>query len=175
MEGGRFWTGMLTGDDDHVAGLDDLSLPMTQETQLNHDLPFEVEQLDVQVQPSQGVERPRRTKRLAKRTKNFDPKEDLIVCSAWLNVRKDPINGANQSRGTFWSRVHAYFDKNKITTAVRIESSLMHRWLIIQFQVNNYCACYEAIERRNQSGKTIQDKVCFACFFHLVYLKTYIH
>jgi hypothetical protein len=74
---------------------------MTQETQLNHDLPFEVEQLDVQVQPSQGVERPRRTKGLAKRTENFDPKEDLIVCSAWLNVSKDPINRANQSRCTF--------------------------------------------------------------------------
>jgi hypothetical protein len=107
MEGGIFWTGMLMGDDDHVAGLDDLSLPMTQETQLNHDLPFEVEQLDVQVQPCQGVECPRRTKGLAKRTKNFDPKEDLNVYSAWLNVSKDPINGANQSRGTFWSRVHA--------------------------------------------------------------------
>jgi len=175
MEGGGFWTGFLTGDDAHVAGLDDLSLPMTQETLINHDLTFQAEQLGVQVQPSQGVKRRRTTKGLAKRTKNFDPKEDLIVCSAWLNVSKDPINGANQSRGTFWKRVHAYFEKNKKTTAVRTESSLMHRWLTIQYQVNKFCACHESIERRNESGKTIQDKVCFAPFLYLVYFKTYIH
>jgi len=43
MEGGGFWTGFLTGDDAHVAGLDDLSLPMTQETLINHDLTFQAE------------------------------------------------------------------------------------------------------------------------------------
>jgi hypothetical protein len=37
----------------------------------------------------------------------------------------------------------------------------MHRWLIIQKDVNKYCSCYEAIERRNQSGATIQDMVRF--------------
>jgi len=36
----------------------------------------------------------------------------------------------------------------------------MHMWLTIQLQVNKYCSCYEAIERRNQSGQTIQNKVC---------------
>ena len=36
----------------------------------------------------------------------------------------------------------------------------MHKWLTIQLQVNKYCSCYEAIERRNQSGQTIQNKVC---------------
>lgn len=35
----------------------------------------------------------------------------------------------------------------------------MHRWLTIQSQVNKYCCCYDKIERRNQSGKTIQDKI----------------
>jgi hypothetical protein len=180
MEGGGFWTGMLTGHDDHVAGLEDLTFPMTQGTQETHDFPVQVEELDVQVHPSQGVQRRGRTKGLAKRTKNFDPKEDIIVCSAWLNVSKDPINGANQSRTTFWSRVHAYFEKHKTTPAVRTESSLMHRWLTIQFQVNKYCACYEAIERRNQSGKTIQDKVSFALFFRFglfenIYSLTILH
>jgi hypothetical protein len=41
-------------------------------------------------------------------------------------------------------------------------------------QVNKFCACYEAIERRNQSGATIQDKVyfliCFICSFVLFFL-----
>jgi hypothetical protein len=56
----------------------------------------------------------------------------------------------------------------------------MHRWLTIQFQVNKYCACYEQIEGRNQSGKTIQDKVCYALFFRFglienIYSLTILH
>nr|TKW39025.1 hypothetical protein SEVIR_1G151900v2 [Setaria viridis] len=131
-----------------IAGLDDLTFSITQGTQDIHDFSFEVQQEDVEVQPTQGTERPRSTKDLCKRTKYFDPKENLVVCSyfdpkenlvvcsAWLNVSKDPIHKANQSRST----------------------SIMHRWLTILFQVNKYCSCYEAIERRNQSGLTIQEK-----------------
>jgi hypothetical protein len=100
MERGGFFTNMLTGDDDHVAGLEDLTFSMTQGTEGTYDLPAEVEQLDVQVQLSQVVEPHRRAKGLPKGTKNFDLKEDIVVCSAWLNVSKDPINGANQSRST---------------------------------------------------------------------------
>lgn len=44
---------MLTADDDHVAGLEDLTFPMTQGMEETHgDLPDEVEELDVQVQPT---------------------------------------------------------------------------------------------------------------------------
>ena len=38
--------------------------------------------------------------------KKFDPKEDKVVVSAWLNVSKDHVHGANQSRASFWSRIH---------------------------------------------------------------------
>ena len=39
----------------------------------------------------------------------------------------------------------------------------MHRWLTIQKDVNKFCSEYEKIERRNASGATIQDMVCFLC------------
>ena len=114
------------------------------------------------------------TQRDRRGQKNFDWKEDKVICSGWLNVSKDPINGANQSRSTFWSRVHAFFEEHKQTAAVRTESSIMHRWLTIQSQVNKYCCCYDKIERRNQSGKTIQDKIYNMCWIftliNLVYL-----
>jgi len=91
-----------------------------------------------------------------------------VVVSAWLNINKDPVHGANQSKGTFWSRIHTYFEENKTTPFLRTESSIMHRWMTILNQVNKFCACYEAIERRNQSGATIQDKVIvFLLFFFL--------
>ncbi|XP_066328941.1 glutathione S-transferase T3-like [Miscanthus floridulus] len=153
MEGDGFLTDiLLNGGDGDVAGLDDLNFPITQDTQSIHDLPSEVQEVHVEVQPS-------RSPKGSKRTKKFHYKEDEVVCSGWLNVSKDPINGANQSRSTFWSRVHAFFEKHKKTAVLRTESSIMHMWLTIQFQVNKYCSCYEAIERRNQSGTTIQDKI----------------
>jgi hypothetical protein len=146
MEGDGFLTDiLLNGCDGGVASMTDLNIPSTQ------DIPSEVE-----VQPSRGTKG-------SKRTKNFSSKEDEVVCSGWLNISKDPIHGVNQSRATFWSRVHAFFQEHmkehiKIKVA-RTESSVMHRWLTIQKEVNKFCSCYDAILRRNQSGSTIQDKV----------------
>ena len=38
-------------------------------------------------------------------------------------------------------------------------------------QVNKFCACYEAIERRNQNGATIQDMVIvFLLFFSISFV-----
>jgi hypothetical protein len=156
MEGDGFLTDILRNGvsnevDGDLAGLDDLEIPMTQETQY-----VDVEE----VQASRSTNK-------SKRTKNFFWKEDEVICDGWLKVSKDPIHGANQTRASFWKRVHAYFEKHKETDAVRTQSSIMHRWLTIQLQVNKYCSCYEAIERRNQSGQTIQNKVfdIYSTFF----------
>jgi hypothetical protein len=143
MDGEGFLTEiLLNGDDGHVASLDDINIPVTQET----DFGTEVQQIDMQVQ----VQGTGGTKG-AKRTRNFNYEEDEVICSGWLNVSKDPINGVNQSRTTFWGRVHTFFEKNKKTEAIMTESSIMHRWLTIQAQVNKYCACYEAIWTKNPS------------------------
>ena len=132
---------------------------MLQDTQEIDEMCTEVQAVDVPVQPSGGAPRPLTTRPYSKRTKNLDPNEDLVVVAAWLNTRKDPVRWANQPRGSFWSRFHAFYEKHKTTKAFRTESSIMHRWMTILVQVNKCCACYEAIERRNQSSATIQDKV----------------
>ena len=51
------------------------------------------------------VVEPSRSTKGSKRTKNFHWEEDEVICSGWLYISKDPINGANQTRSTFWSRV----------------------------------------------------------------------
>ena len=127
-----------------LAGIGDLNIPMTQETK---------HQDDVEEVPAT------RCTKGSKRTKNFVFQEDEVICNGWLKVSKDPIHGANQTRASFWKKVHSYFEKSKETAVVRTQSSIMHRWLAIQLSVNKYCACMEAIERRNQSGLTIQNKV----------------
>jgi hypothetical protein len=140
---------LLNGQEGGVAGLDDLTIPISQD-------------VDVEVVPSS------RGKKGTRRAKNFHWKEDEVVCSGWLNASKDPIHGANQNHTTFWGRVHAFFEKNNKIETVRTESSVMHRWLTIQAQVNKFCSCYEAIQRRHQSGHTITDMVCIMCliFYH---------
>jgi hypothetical protein len=52
----------------------------------------------------------------------------------------------------------------------------MHRWMYILDSVNKYYACYDAIDRRNQSGKTIQGKVSVnVIFFHISLILEHIH
>jgi len=87
---------------------------------------------------SKKVVEPSRSTKGSKRTKNFHWEEDEVICSGWLYISKDPINGANQTRSTFWSRVHAFFEKEKKSTTVSTESSIMHRRLTIQAQVNKF-------------------------------------
>ena len=150
-QGDEFLSAILT--DEHGDGLDDLSIPNSQQETDNIS-----DGVDVQFVGSVGTK--------VKRAKNFNSDEDEIVCSAWLNASKDPLHGANQNRSRFWGRVLAYFDEHK-RNIPRIESSIMHRWLIIQTQVNKFCSCYDMITRRNQSGATIEDKVTRV---HIIYI-----
>ena len=136
---GGFGTNMVMGVDDGT-GLDDYSFPMTQETQEIDEMPTEVQAVDVLVQPRESAPRPGSTRPYSKRTENFDPKEDLVVVAAWLNKSKDPMRRANQPRGSFWSRIHAFYEKHKTTEAFRTESSIMHRRMTILVQVNKFCA-----------------------------------
>ena len=94
-----------------------------------------------------------------KRSKNFSEQEDQLLVSAWLNISTDPIQGTNQTKGSFWTRVYDYYHSNKEFTSDRSQSSLLHRWKGILVNVNKFCGCVTRIEGRHQSGVTIQDKV----------------
>jgi hypothetical protein len=93
------------------------------------------------------------------RSKNFRDDEDILLVSAWLNVGMDPIQGVDQRHGTLWTRIHDYFNANKMFDSNRCEGSLMNRWSSIQHDVNLFCGCLSRIEARNHSGWSIDDKV----------------
>ncbi|CAN6165902.1 unnamed protein product [Urochloa humidicola] len=97
------------------------------------------------------------------RSKNFREEEDILLVSAWLNVGMDPIQGADQTHGTLWTRIHDYFHANKTFESNRSEGSLMNRWSGIQHDVNLFCGCMSRIEARNHSGWTFDDKIANAC------------
>jgi hypothetical protein len=75
----------------------------------------------------------------------------------------DPIQGVDQTHGTFWKRVHAYFHGNNNFTSesTRSESSLMNRWSGIQHDLNLFCSYLSMFERSQHSGWSVGDKVIF--------------
>ena len=93
------------------------------------------------------------------RSKNFRDEEDILLVSGWLNVSMDPIQGVDQTQGSFWKRIHAYFHQQKMFESNRSEGSLMNRWSGIQHDVNLFCGYMSKIELRNHSGWTVDDKV----------------
>jgi hypothetical protein len=91
--------------------------------------------------------------------KNFTTIEDEGLCSAYLNVSKDPIVGVNQPLGAYWDMIKSYIDENNKTTHSRSKSSLAHRWGDIQKDTSRFCECFVEIKRKQQSGKSEDDKV----------------
>ncbi|XP_035540252.1 uncharacterized protein LOC118344230 [Juglans regia] len=105
--------------------------------------------------PKQGIARKTKS-----RQGNFSPKEDNLLVSAWLNTSLDPINGVDQSKHSFWARVHEYYEKNKKPTSCEGSSSpLTNRWSTIQHATNKFCGALAQIEGRSPSGVTEQDKI----------------
>jgi hypothetical protein len=95
----------------------------------------------------------------SKRNKNFSISEDEVLCSAYLNVSKDPIVGVNQPVGCYWSRMEQRYNEHKKTAQARTMSSLQHRWGDIQRDTSRFCGFFAKVERRNASGKSEDDKV----------------
>ncbi|CAN6201439.1 unnamed protein product [Urochloa humidicola] len=98
-----------------------------------------------------------------KRSKNFSEKEDLLLVSAWLEISMDPVQSIDQTRATYWQRIHDYYHEHKDFTSERNINSLSHRWGIISASVSLFCGWYNQVQNKNQSGVTEQDKIQEAC------------
>ncbi|KAL6640451.1 hypothetical protein ACP70R_021574 [Stipagrostis hirtigluma subsp. patula] len=98
-----------------------------------------------------------------RRSKNFSVQEDILLVSAWLEISTDAVQGNEQSRTSYWQRIHDYFHEHKDFPSDRNANSLAHRWGVILESVNRFCGWYAQIENRRQSGVTEQDKVQDAC------------
>ncbi|XP_025825422.1 glutathione S-transferase T3-like [Panicum hallii] len=96
------------------------------------------------------------------RSKNFSEAEDILLVSEYLNISKDAIIGRDQKDGRYWERIDKYFHVNRTFESDRNWSSLKHRWGIIHKDVSIFQGFHENIERRNESGKTSDDKVAEA-------------
>ncbi|OEL28388.1 hypothetical protein BAE44_0010592, partial [Dichanthelium oligosanthes] len=86
---------------------------------------------------------------------------------AYLNVSKDAVKGANQSKKTYWKRIHAYFHEHKDFVSTRSVGSMTQRWSTVKREVSWFCGIKNQQDRLNESGKTEDDQVS-CCFFPLL-------
>ncbi|KAJ1254073.1 hypothetical protein BS78_K124300 [Paspalum vaginatum] len=95
----------------------------------------------------------------AHRIGNYTQDEDLLLCSAYINVSHDPIVGTNQSQDACLVRITQYYHEHKTFPTDRNKGSLQHRWNTIQPAVNKFCGIKAQQDRLNESGHTEESKV----------------
>uniref|UniRef100_A0A0A9DVW5 No apical meristem-associated C-terminal domain-containing protein n=1 Tax=Arundo donax TaxID=35708 RepID=A0A0A9DVW5_ARUDO len=105
-------------------------------------------------------------KRKKKGARNFSEKEDILLVKAWLEISQDAVHGNEQSRTSYWQRIHDHYHSYKDFISDRNVNSLSHRWGVIQESVNRFCGWYAQIQNMRQSGVSAQDKVQQACIVY---------
>lgn len=109
--------------------------------------------------PAPQARKVNKGKKVSQRGKAFSKEEDRMICSAFINVSKDPVTGTNQSSGGYYKRLHDYFHEHLEMPSGRSVVAIQHRWLSIQKAVNKFCGFFSIVERRNESGKTEQNRI----------------
>lgn len=94
-----------------------------------------------------------------KRGKGWTRTEDECLVKAWLDISQDPERGTSQRASDFWERIFTTYERLQTGTQ-RTASALETRWKVMQKSVNKFCGAFAAVEQRNESGKTHEDKVC---------------
>ncbi|TVU37520.1 hypothetical protein EJB05_10836 [Eragrostis curvula] len=129
-----------------------------QSQQVNYVMGAQVYREDVDIVPPPTT-RKAKEKKVSHRGGGFSKEEDEVLCSAFLNVGKDPITGANQTRGGYYKRMHDYYNTFKPEGSNRSQLAIQNRWGTIQRSVSKFCGFKSAVDRRNESGKNEQDRI----------------
>ncbi|KAA1110325.1 hypothetical protein PGT21_018127 [Puccinia graminis f. sp. tritici] len=103
-----------------------------------------------------------------KRAPNYKDDKDIEICRSWLEITEDPLNSINQSANTFWARVCEHY-LLKVPKYNRSLKSVKTCWQTLQCRVNKFNGCYKQVQQANQSGTTIEDRMCAA---HKLYAAT---
>ncbi|XP_010462934.1 PREDICTED: glutathione S-transferase T3-like [Camelina sativa] len=105
--------------------------------------------------------------------KKWNPADDEILISAWLNTSKDPIIANQQKGGSFWQRVQKYYTESPHAIAngeQGLNINCKQWWFKINEFTNKFCGAYAAAERLNSSGHSENDVLKVA---HEIYFSDY--
>jgi hypothetical protein len=100
-----------------------------------------------------------KSKASSSRGPSYSTAEDKALCSAYLNVSRDPIVGAYQTDETYWERIAKYYNENNKFRVPRTPDSLATRWHNISKDTARFCGKKAEVDRRRESGKTEEDRV----------------
>ena len=93
--------------------------------------------------------------------KNWSSLEDKVLIEAWANTSLDAVVGSDQNSTAYWARIASYYDNHKESTwPERNANAINCRYTVISTLTSRFSACVQQILNRNESGRTIQEKVC---------------
>ncbi|XP_019189852.1 PREDICTED: uncharacterized protein LOC109184311 [Ipomoea nil] len=72
-------------------------------------------------------------------------KDDMMLCSEWLNISKDAAVGKDQSGNSFWNRVVEFYNlyRSQPEQAKRNKMGLQNRWGRLNHSVSKFAGYYE--------------------------------
>ncbi|XP_019172012.1 PREDICTED: glutathione S-transferase T3-like [Ipomoea nil] len=87
-------------------------------------------------------------------------KDDMMLCSAWLNISKDAEVGNDQTGNSFWNRVVEFYNlyRSQPEQDKRNKMGLQNRWGRLSHSVSKFAGYYEQILHRRESGLNEADK-----------------
>lgn len=83
------------------------------------------------------------------------------MTSLWLQFSEDPIKGVEQKKEAFWGTITKKFNEESKEGNFRTYFSLSHRWRTILGYYNKFSGYELEVDKRNESGKSLGDKVMY--------------
>ncbi|XP_023634860.1 glutathione S-transferase T3-like isoform X2 [Capsella rubella] len=122
-------------------------------------------QIEIYKDPSIDEDQPKERKERRK----WSRKEDLMLISAWLNTSKDAIVVENEQKGSFWSRVAAYYAASSKLAGLekRKRVTCRQRWWKINNMVCKFVVSFEAATKQKSSGQGDDDVMNLAYQIYL--------
>ena len=100
--------------------------------------------------------------------KNWSSDEDKVLIAAWANTSLY-IVGTDQNRDAYWARILEYYNAHKESSwPERNVNAINCRYTLINRETSKFCGCLQQILNRQESGRTIEEKVC--AFLILLYV-----
>ena len=99
--------------------------------------------------------------------KNWSSDEDKVLIAAWANTSLD-IVGTDQNRDAYWDRISEYYNTHKESSwPERNANAINCRYTTINRETSKFCGCLQQILNKEESGRTIAEKVCAIFYFYM--------
>jgi hypothetical protein len=127
------------------------------------------EQEMMQTQDVSASAKPRSTRAPSAKGKNWSSAEDKVLIEAWGNTSLDAVTGTDQNSHSYWGRIADYYKAHKQPSwPERNANALNCRFTGISSSTSKFCGCVQQILNKEESGRTIDEKVCIVCSNSLI-------